>query len=551
MRQIILDSIYLHNFKSFHQPTEIKLSVKSGLKFWGGRNLVEPRLGSNGGGKSSFWDALCWCWFGTGARGQKATDLVTWGETKPHVITRIRMNETLHEIERHGSPNRLLIDKAPANQEDVEQLLGLSRDRFLQSVVFGQGVPLFLDMNANARGELLDGILDLSLWMTLSEDAGRQATLLGRLVSEQEQKLAFERGRLAGAADEEVLQRLSNGWQQKHDAELEDLIVQVADAEDQIVALPNIDLIEQQLSDALERFRKASELQTQADFYDGTTVCPTCQQSVTDEFAHEHIKILEAEINQLCDENFEDRINQLKKERSDASRAKSQNIASQTSLNMLVKQVERLGAESNPYVGRLAELQAMRTTVEAAITEIEAKLSTCKGKQLSAEYWKTGFKKVRLYLVKQVLTRMGIETANAASALGIGSWKIEYVTEVENKSGTMRPGIQVLVNGGRWESFSGGEAQRIRLAVTLGIASMIQNMAAVDYGFEVWDEASQYLSIEGIEDLLTCLQARAEMTQKSIFVVDHTALSFGGFAETWSVTKDEQGSRVSLLSQSN
>jgi hypothetical protein len=61
----------------------------------------------------------------------------------------------------------------------------------------------------------------------------------------------------------------------------------------------------------------------------------------------------------------------------------------------------------------------------------------------------------------------------------------------------------------------------------------------------------QYLSVEGIDDLLTALGNRAELTQKSCWVCDHTLLSAGAFDEQWMVTKTEEGSKVAQQSQVN
>src|SRR5581483_96817 len=82
---------------------------------------------------------------------------------------------------RSGPPNRLFVgnigttdDYVVAEQTDVDRIVGFDRDRFLQSVLFGQRVPAFLDLSIPDRGVLLDSVLRLGLWLELSERAGQR-----------------------------------------------------------------------------------------------------------------------------------------------------------------------------------------------------------------------------------------------------------------------------------------------------------------------------------------------------------------------------------------
>ena len=581
MKQIALESIYLHNFKSFINPTLIEFSQNSGLKFLGGKNLMEPRLGSNGSGKSSIWDGFTWCLTGVGVRGQKASDLTSWGEKQPQVIVNLQIDGAATSIDRTGSPNRLAINGVPSTQEDVERLIGLSRDRLLQSVLFGQAVPLFLDLSTAARGELLDSVLDLRLWMDLSEAAGRQATSLSQQVTAYDQTLSFERGKLAALEDENRLREQSVAWQASHDAEIDKFIQRIEDTEGQIAdttkeiaklkAFVPADLepIEADILAVKTRLADLADIEKTIHLYRTNRECPTCHQSLGSHMAsaQDYIAILEEELHRgLTRGEAAKRLEELREEKAECqqekvnisnsiTRLESEVTSHNKYIRMMVQHVDQLGLNLNPYTARLIEIQKTRTELAATIENLTTKQMETKGELHKVEYWKTGFKKVRLFQVKQVLSRLEIETANAASALGISGWKIRYVTEVENKSGSFKQGIQVLVStpkyDGRWELYSGGEAQRIRLAVTLGLATLIQNMAGVNYQLEVWDEASHYLSIEGVEDLLTCLSDRADITKKSIWVTDHTALSFGGFSEMWCCEKSSSGSSLNLLTQSN
>lgn len=66
---------------------------------------------------------------------------------------------------------------------------------------------------------------------------------------------------------------------------------------------------------------------------------------------------------------------------------------------------------------------------------------------------------------------------------------------------------------------------------------------------EVFDEPTQFLSAEGIDDLLDNLRARAEAYNKSIYLCDHRALAYGSFVEVLGVTKTAEGSSIEVLAK--
>ena len=90
------------------------------------------------------------------------------------------------------------------------------------------------------------------------------------------------------------------------------------------------------------------------------------------------------------------------------------------------------------------------------------------------------------------------------------------------------------------KTWSGGEGQRVRLAVAMGLASLIQRQAGISINFEVFDEPTQFLSETGIENLLECLRHRAAVLHKSIWLCDHRTLLCSNFSEIWVVRKTVQ-----------
>ena len=87
-----------------------------------------------------------------------------------------------------------------------------------------------------------------------------------------------------------------------------------------------------------------------------------------------------------------------------------------------------------------------------------------------------------------------------------------------------------------------GRQQRLRLAGRIGMSTMISSSRGVESGVEVWDEPTQYLSEEGIEELKELLRVRAERYGLKIFLVDHRAYAMSGFC--WKMDCCERSGRI-------
>jgi DNA repair exonuclease SbcCD ATPase subunit len=208
--------------------------------------------------------------------------------------------------------------------------------------------------------------------------------------------------------------------------------------------------------------------------------------------------------------------------------------------------------QKNPYIKAKDEVQMRRNALLSEETHVSNEIKNLNNNLALVEFWKQGFKRIRLYLTNKVLAALAIEINSAISTLGMKGWSVDLSTETETKSGTVKLGIQIQVHSPKqdatWESWSGGESQRLRLAMAQGLASLIQRASGSWWPLEVWDEASTYLSEEGIEDMLETLDYRAAALNKTIFICDHTALTYSNFKEIWMAKKDPQlGTKIEQI----
>jgi DNA repair exonuclease SbcCD ATPase subunit len=154
------DRLRAQNFLTLSTAT-IGLNDR-GLNVIQGLNDDDSSASSNGAGKSSLVDALCWALFGTTARGVKGDAVVNRNAKKDcQVVVWMTHGETEYIVARHRKhkehKNALLLQCRPAGdpgrvpddlskgtdaetQKEVERILGCSQEVFLAAVYSGQEI---------------------------------------------------------------------------------------------------------------------------------------------------------------------------------------------------------------------------------------------------------------------------------------------------------------------------------------------------------------------------------------------------------------------------
>lgn len=588
MKQIVLDSVCIENFRSFTESTVIEFSRSSGLKFISGANQVEPELGANGAGKSTVWDAICYALYGESIKGLKASELKSYGARSTTALVMLQIDSEVHWVQRTSPPERITIDDRLATQKEVDRLVGLSRDRFLNSVVFGQAVPLFIDLTKPQRGDLLDEVLNLEMWIKAAHKATERHTQQSLALTELRRQGDRLEGQLTALPNVGELRSLENAWQIERDERLRVLIERYEKVEEEIkqleeqitqpvdqqsvtkakAAFDNATAIKTEIRDAQTRFwTKLQRIEQDITFFNQHDTCPTCGQDITQEFCNEHLAALEADQQRynahITDTN--DKLSEATATANDLGNAWQQAIqnvgaaqrhqaviaeqlrAKREQSTDLQQQAVRTRNEKNPYKEQRKAATAERKRISIELgKQRETEEEAAKGLNIT-NYWRQGFRRVREYCLGNVLRELTLDTHNQLLALGLHRWNVSFVSQEPTQRGTTRFGVEVHIEppakpSGSFDVLSGGEGQRVRLAVSLGLASLVQRWAGVKWSFEMFDEPTAWLSEQGVEDLLDCLSYRATAQDKSVFICDHRALSHSGFAENYLVSKDTDGS---------
>lgn len=606
-------ALTVRGFRSFSAgQTWRPVDRTPGLYHVTGRNEVEPELEANGAGKSTLFEALYWGLYGRTSRGLKAGNVQCWlpGSPKCTVTIDFEHDGSRWLLHRAWNPNVLTLaapdtPERPVDQTEVERVVGVGPETFLQAVYHAQFSPHFVDLTPADRLALLSEVLDLERWERAATGAGKLSRDLKLEETKLRQKIAHAEGRLAQLR-ENPWPALIEEWNSRRHDKLLRLTAEIVTyrtnlakskgalllAKRQLATVgeaPDFSSLEAELATLRTQHAKALQelgVRTHAiELSERTLVrirnlktgvkCSQCGQDVTAEHADreraaEESKLAAAlsaaeparlsveqvvDLLQVATQNLErararDRERQQKQVRATQVVAQAE-AAVRTDERALALSEENHQAtleEVNPYLAQQAEAEAAIAELERTVAPLTSDADESARVAAGAEFWQKGFRDLRLFVVEQVLTQLEVEVNNALVALGLIGWTVRFSVEQETKSGTLKRGFSILVSSPHsdeqmpFEAWSGGEAQRLRLAISIGMADLISGQLGWDCNLELWDEPSTWMSAAGITDMLDTLAARAEARGRSVWLADHRSLDYGGFAGGLSVVKKTSGS---------
>jgi len=606
-----LSLVEVTDFRSFAGTHTWVLGEGPGLFFLTGENHDNERLSSNGCGKSSLLDAICWCLYGRTTRLLRGNDVINYDATSCRVRVELRLRDSIDNVIATQNPNSVTLNGITVDRKDLVKHLGLNFESFLYAIVIPQYGESFLDKTPGEKLTLFSEIMELDYWLEKSKQASTAADAIKK-------KIDLNKGELLRLEGQEIsigntitdLTHKSKAWQSEQDAKRADFLSEIrkdddtiqflmSDMEELVKFIKDLDLEvegivklidkKQNVRDNLKKDqeninselavlsheinRQKSQTKIQSDVRGR---CPTCNQKVDkDHFERgiqrikEEIKSLnktiaevtglrtniDTKLSKLNQELYElaSKGNELKNEKSQVQRElDSSDIEIKFLKNKIQKAkrlIDNIKNEKNEFEAviksRTSDLAKVVTSTRALNTSIE-KLNE---EYAATYYWVAGFKQIRLNIIEETLTSLEIEVNNNLTSMGMSDWRLEFDIERETKSGGISKGFSVLIhdNKGRtvkYEALSGGEGQRVRLAGCFGLANLIMERAGLESKIEFYDELSQHLSTEGIEDMLITLHERAVTYNRQIIIVDHHSMSYADFSGTWKVIKDKNGSRI-------
>lgn len=586
------DYITIAGFRAFLGERTLKFpKAQTGFYLMTGKNLVDTDLGSNGAGKSTVFEALTWALTGRTSRGLRAGDIANWDRDSDTIV---EVGFDGRKLQRMWNPNGLFLDGEVIQQEELDQVTGFTRPTFLATVMMGQFQQFFFDLTPTQKLKIFSTALGIERWEARSTTAGTRAINAQDDATALERSLVRLRERMRGIAEESARVRnlmdtsaaerdtRKQAYQEELDkatAALRELVKLKANhlskrvkACDEKEALDRIII---KLDDRRIKIRDSyrelvSKHQTHKKLIDSLKSlkgsCPRCMQPLDSNHRKREI----ARVRRLATQAAEkaqavgDRLQIIEAKMSwRSSKADHveetikgldidlrQVVARENEARATIKSSERLLAQEETiqtsFDNHLKELQHSRATVKAEIQAAKKDLRTAKKKIDAYSYWKNGFKELRLWLVMEALKELEVLTNNQLTDLGLDGWKISFDIERPNKSGGISKGFTVSIRTPfqgetiPWEGWSGGETQRLRIAGALGLSDLICSRNGLSPSLEIWDEPTEHLSDEGVDDLLRFFATRARREKRQVWMIDHRSFDGGEFDRVYRVVKTQQ-----------
>lgn len=571
----------LEGFRSFGTKQVLDFSaLESGLYHVTGRNDTEPELQANGVGKSSLFEALFWVLYGKTSRNLKAGAIKNWHyDGRCQVTLAFEQYELVHLLTRTWNPNKLTLQTESEKPEEIDQvrleeLIGVAPEAFLCSLYFAQFVLSFIDLSPADRMSLYSAVMKLDAWEERSDRAHEKLHRLQTATQESGLKIAELQATLAELQAQRVDSQAKE-WMlaQSHKiAEAEkDKAVRIRERTQLLKHLkdfPTKAALEKPLAKCQEadrEFRHASfKLDSLKDQLKriiaaaNITTCPTCGAAWDKRHARKEVAKLEEQVAHqsqiVTKHNNNFKLLSTEAERSQAQLEEVNKVAQriyivENIIESCDKAIKQVRETPNPHK-QAAVLNKSRTeSVTKELAAARARLEEDEALLKACQFWVKGFKDIRLLLIEESLEQLNVEVNECLFQLGLQEWAVKFETEQETKSKTIRRGFTCLVSApgvdsAPWEAWSGGESQRLRVAVSMGVSNLIASRTGLMPNVELWDEPSSWLSESGITGLLEVLRERATAQRKIILLADHRALEFGGFAGTINVIKSSAGSQL-------
>jgi len=610
-----------------------------GLTLIMGDNQDEPRMDSNGAGKSSILDGLDFCLFGKIPR-QDNVDSIINDEAKSCsvcvyliddlgrevMVWRERSKTTALQLHVDGVLFESLDIKE--TQKEVEAVLGVDREVFHAAVLFAQTDLVHYAESGDAeRMSILTKILQLDeidKWLEATKALDKKLQQASRDLAVKIDSKNQMRTRLLEQDFESNIQ----SWEESRQARLAGLhqliennvIARRRYAQEVDNTIPinqfTIDDMRKSLAELLppdySALRSAInaaqeldvELSKRVDQYrigadelalwrqKGEGICSACGQIVTTEHLHKEIRAkevalqsLQIVINELNREltrarsivggqqvDYDTRLAAHQKEvqkRTYDIGVFEQKLASvretESRINALDMEVRRLDMmyaevqnEINPWVKQREENKKEIQVLLGELTRLETRQEQLFDDLEYVEFWLKAFgpKGLKSYILDARLQELTDAVNQWVTVLTGGTIWVQFSTQKKTRAQKLvnSPTVRICrwnpdgtITERNFNSWSGGEKQRISFAIDFGLSRLIAQRARKTYNLLILDEVFRHLDRGGKEAVMEMLQLLAQ-EKSSVFVVEHDTEFQSAFENRVLVQKKNRRSVIKELS---
>jgi DNA repair exonuclease SbcCD ATPase subunit len=544
---ILFKTIKWRNFLSTGQhETELEFTKNS-------TNLI---IGTNGAGKSTVLDALCFVLFGKSFRRINKPQLINSvndkdcrveiefdvGNISWKVIRGIKPN--IFEVYRDDS----LLDQSATvldQQKWLEQnVIKMNFKSFTQIVILGSStfVP-FMQLSTAHRREVIEDLLDIKIFSSMNNIIKEKI----RSVKEDIKVLGLKKESLLDKVQmqEEFIEELENRGKDNIsnnkqkisdlDKEIEQYLIENSSLEE-----PLQELIKEQdaITGYAEKLRKmvnlkgkisekVSTITKEHKFFSENTVCPTCTQSIDEDFrinrinnAQNKAKELQSGYKELEEaikeeEDRERQFNTLSKEISNLTNGISQN---NVKISGCQRQIRSLESEIQKITEQLANRSSEHEKLESFKDNLKTTYDELASKKDSINYYDFSYSLLKDGGVKSKIIKKYLPLINQQvnRYLQMMDFYINFTLDEEFNETVQSP----IHEDFSYASFSEGEKMRIDLALLFTWREVARMKNSVNTNLLIMDEVfDSSLDGFGTEEFLKIINYVIKDT--NVFVISH------------------------------
>ena len=522
------------------------------------KNKTNLIIGTNGAGKSTILDALCFSLFGRSFRKINKPQLINTVNEKDCVVeVEFLIGTSEWKVIRGIKPNIFeiycndkVVDQVSAandQQKWLEQtVLKMNYKSFTQIVILGSSafVP-FMQLPTSHRREVIEDLLDIKIFSSMNTVIKEKIRKIRDEVKtlELKKESLFDKVEMQKNFIEELENRGNaniNANKEKIvnlDSEVVDCIKENTLIEEDV--LKNIKKQEEVsgASDKLKKLgtlkgkisQKVSTITVEHKFFNENTVCPTCTQEIDEEFrinkindAQNKAKDLQSGYKELEvaikeEENREHQFITLSKEITklthEVSRNNTKISGCQRQIRDLENEIQKLTNQLKNRNSEHEKLESFQETLHNTYDELAIKKDSINYYDFSYGLLKDGG--VKSKIIKKYLPLINQQVNRYLQMM---DFYINFTLDEEFNETVQSP----IHEDFSYASFSEGEKQRIDLALLFTWREVARMKNSVNCNLMILDEIfDSSLDSSGTEEFLKIIQFVVK--DANIFVISHKA----------------------------
>ena len=545
---ILFKRIAYRNFlSSGNQPTEIKFTDTQ-------TTLI---VGANGSGKSTMLDALCFGLFNKAFRKITKGQLVNSTNEKECLVEiDFSIGTKEYKVKRGIKPNifeiwidGVLQNKAAASTDQQKQLedniLKLNYKSFTQIVILGSAsfVP-FMQLSTANRREVVEDLLDIKIFSAMNAVIKDKIKNTNDKIKELSLKQSMTEEKVE--MQKEFIESIEKSGNENIEKK-KDKITSIVTYVDQLTAengqkvsvvTENLQPQLEDLLDASKKLKKLSNLKgkisekvstitEQHKFFNNNSVCPTCTQTIEEEFRLNKVSESETKAKEL-----QQGYNELKEAiQQEEKREREFNVVSKkinslnneiSNNNVKISQLNKQSRDLGQEIQDIANKIKNRNVEREALTELEQSLNLIEIEKANEKENITYYDfanflmkdgGIKSKIIKQYLPLMNKQINKYLQMM---DFYINFTLDEEFKENIKSP----IHEDFTYESFSEGEKMRINLAILFTWRELARMKNSVNTNLlildEVFDSSLDFMGTDYFTKIIKYV-----IKDTNIFVISH------------------------------